>query len=49
MKAIETTMEKMIDKEFKTEFIKHMDEVFKDFDIEFKINLWDFFKFKKKK
>lgn len=49
MKAIDKTMtmETMIDTEFKTEFIKIMDEVFKDFDIEFSI--FDFFKFKKKK
>ena len=43
------TMETMIDTEFKTEFIKIMDEVFKDFDIEFEFSIFDFFKFKKKK
>jgi hypothetical protein len=40
-------METIIDTEFKTEFIKIMDEVFNDFEFEFKISLWDFFKFKK--
>jgi len=51
MKAIDKTMtmETMIDTEFKTEFIKIMDEVFKDFDIEFEFSIFDFFKFKKKK
>jgi division protein CdvB (Snf7/Vps24/ESCRT-III family) len=51
MKAIDKTMtmETMIDTEFKTEFIKIMDEVFKDFDIEFEFSIFDFFKFEKKK
>jgi hypothetical protein len=42
-------METIINTEFKTEFIKIMDEVFNDFEFEFefKISLWDFFKFKK--
>ena len=43
---METTM---IETEFKTEFIKIMDEVFKDFDIEFEITLLDIFIRTKKK
>jgi hypothetical protein len=44
---METTM--VIDTEFKTEFIKMMDKVFEDFDIEFEFKILDFFKFRKKK
>jgi hypothetical protein len=46
---MEATM--VIDTEFKTEFIKMMDKVFEDFDIEFEFEfkILDFFKFRKKK
>lgn len=42
-------MDTMIDTEFKTEFIKMMDEVFKDFDFDIDFNIFKSKRSKKSK